>query len=866
MLQLKNYQEKALGILREFLEASRFEGAKVGYEKIQKQRFGECIFKPFQPLSGLENAPYCCLRLPTGGGKTLLSAHSIALAADAFIEKEFPLTLWLVPTNIIKIQTLETFQNPNHPNYQVLAKNFGGRFRVFDIANFRNIRPQDIAESACIVLATFASLRVDKTEGRKAYDHDENLEPHFVKIPSNFAGMEKSEDGQIKFSFANLLNWHRPLVIVDEAHNAKTDLSFEVLKRVNAACVIEYTATPAKNSNVILSIGAAELKAEEMIKLPILLNCHNSWAEAVIGAIQTRAKLENLANKDKDYIRPILLFQAEDVNQEVNVEALTKFLTESEGIDRNQIAIATGEQKELDSINLLNPCEIRYVITVQALKEGWDCPFAYVFCSLANTRSATAVEQLLGRVLRMPYARNREQKELNQAYAHVASKAWEHAATKLCDHLVSMGFEQQEAEELIVPQPILPFDEFKAEKNEVFQTFLTKEIDLSHLDLEERSQISQNKISDGSIELKLAENCSEALLSKVEGLIRDEKDKKEFCLRRKIFHKNQAQNQENQGFNENFEVFQLCLNFEGEIELAECGNEFEHHQFNLLEHSSILTKDEFALDEKGEQYLVDLAGEKLKIKVADGFEQLNFEGIRTEMDEKSLAIWLEKRLRAIDLTSEILLEFLRCTITKLLARDDLNLLKLSSGRFILEKILREKINFYRKDSQEKAFQTCMFESGFLVSNQPNFRLIFNRDNYRPNSLYEGRQQFKKHYFPLIGEMNGEEENCAFEIDSSPNVKFWIRNLERQPNSAFWLPTATDKFYPDFVTKLQDGRIAVVEFKGAQYAGSDDSKKKELIGKVWAEKSGNLFLMAWREFEGVSLRRQIEKFLKSSKTN
>ncbi len=277
MIRLKNYQEKSLETLSSFLESCRFETVNQAYDKTQYKCYYGANFKPFQPLSGLDNVPYVCLRLPTGGGKTLLSAHTIAIAGKAFIENEYPLTLWLVPTNTIKSQTLETLQSPDHTNYQVLEKAFDGRFRVFDIADFRQIRPQDISHSVCIVISTFASLRVDNTDGRKAYDHDESLEPHFSNIPSNAEGMEKWEDEKIKISFANLLNWHRPLVIIDEAHNAKTDLSVEVLRRVNAACVIEYTATPAKNSNVITSVSAAELKAEQMIKLPIILSEHISW-------------------------------------------------------------------------------------------------------------------------------------------------------------------------------------------------------------------------------------------------------------------------------------------------------------------------------------------------------------------------------------------------------------------------------------------------------------------------------------------------------------------------------------------------------------------------------------------------------------
>lgn len=97
-----------------------------------------------------------------------------------------------------------------------------------------------------------------------------------------------------------------------------------------------------------------------------------------------------------------------------------------------QIAIVTGDQRDLDKINLFDPaCKIEAVITVQALKEGWDCSFAYVFCSTANIGSSRDVEQLLGRVLRMPYAKRRKAAELNKAYAHVSSPNFLEAAKQL---------------------------------------------------------------------------------------------------------------------------------------------------------------------------------------------------------------------------------------------------------------------------------------------------------------------------------------------------------------------------------------------------------------------------------------------------
>jgi type III restriction enzyme len=840
MIRLKKYQEQSLETLKNFLEKARFEGAKSAYDKIQYQRCGNQNFRPFLPLAGMEDVPYACLRLPTGGGKTLLSAHTIALASEAFLENEFPLTLWLVPSDIVKTQTLETLKNPDCANYQVLNKAFDGKFRVFDIADFRNIRPQDIAAAACVVVSTYAALRVDDTQERKVYAHDENLESHFSKIPSNAKGMEKSPEGKIKFSFANLLNWRRPLVIVDEAHNAKTDLSFEVLRRINAACVIEYTATPAKNSNVIYSVSAAELKAEQMIKLPIIFFEHISWERAVTHSIQERQRLEDLAVKDVDYIRPIILFQAESKDQEITVEVLEKYLVENEGISREQIAIATGDQRELDDIDLLNPsCKIRYVITVQALKEGWDCPFAYVLCSVANTKSATAVEQLLGRVLRMPYAKERTQSDLNKAYAHVSSKSWPHAVSKLHDHLVNMGFEKQEVDEVIYVQPsFLP-----QEQALPFQTILRCEPDLAKLDLVEKSLVLVNKISEGIFELKVEKGFDTALAEKIAAVVKDKKDREEFLLKAKIHIKNLPENLSPSQRGEGFVVPQLCLNFDGDIEVAEVGSCVDANGWNLLDYSTVIAEEEFSIDEEAKCYVADLFGQKIKINFLNKVEQPSLDGIKTELDEIGLCRWLDKRLRASDIKQEILLEFLRRVIKNLLARDDIDMAKLARGRFVLEKVLQNKISFYRKQDYDKCYQTCMFGDKAIAAISPkDFSFSFDRDNYPSNGNYEGPLGFYKHYYSRIGKMNDEEAECAFAIDKNSNVKFWVRNLERQPKYSFWLPTSTDRFYPDFVAQLNDGRLLVVEYKGEPYATNDDSKEKKLIGEVWAKKSGNLFLL------------------------
>ena len=225
-MKLKEYQSETLAVLRRFFEEARVAGPRNAYEAItrdpeQTDRLGRYA-GAYTSLARLPEVPYVCLRLPTGGGKTILAAHAVALARDAWIEKDHPLVLWLVPSNTIRIQTAQALKSTRHPYRQALDESFSGRVRVFDITDFSHIRPHDLRDHCCIVVGTIQALRVTNTEGRKVYAHNENLEPHFAGIPETVPGLERREDGGIKLSFANLLHVHRPLMIVDEAHNAVT--------------------------------------------------------------------------------------------------------------------------------------------------------------------------------------------------------------------------------------------------------------------------------------------------------------------------------------------------------------------------------------------------------------------------------------------------------------------------------------------------------------------------------------------------------------------------------------------------------------------------------------------------------------------
>ena len=224
--------------------------------------------------------------------------------------------------------------------------------------------------------------------------------------------------------------------------------------------ILELTATPVpKKINVLYSVSARELQAGDMIKLPMMLAEHKAWPDAVRDAVLRRRHLEAEAAHEDRYVRPIVLFQAQDKTDVVPPERLRQYLLDEKlAADEGEIVIAIGEQRGLDGLDLFDTaCRVRYVITVEALKEGWDCSFAYVLCSLQNVRSGKDVEQLLGRVLRMPYAARRKSPALNRAYAHVVARSFSEAASALVDRMVQgMGFEALSAATAVLPDPGLP--------------------------------------------------------------------------------------------------------------------------------------------------------------------------------------------------------------------------------------------------------------------------------------------------------------------------------------------------------------------------------------------------------------------------
>lgn len=891
MFELKSYQAKALDTLDDFFRRLRVAGRDEAWRQAleaqgQKARAYDA--------SALGDVPAVCVRIPTGGGKTFLAAHAVARIGKTLLDTDAPVALWLVPSDAIRQQTLSALQSPHHPCRRALAQHFGDRVRVCGLDEVATIGRHELGQSAIVIVATIQAFNVQRQSTRHVYSFDESLAPHFEGLtPQQQAPLTKvnEEDlaaqpyltradlGRVKTSLANWLALARPIVVVDEAHNNRTDQAFRTLKGLNPSCVVELTATPVRGSNVLFHVGAQALQREQMIKLPIVLMEHaTGWKDAVRDAVLTRDRLETLAQKEPDYVRPIVLFQAQPKGGDVTVDVLVEHLTSADGekIAREQIAVATGDQKELDGVQIgAADCPVRYVVTVEALKEGWDCPFAYVLCSLQDVKSGKDVEQLLGRVLRMPYARSRAQDELNRAWAHVVAPSFSQAADALTDRLVeNMGFEAWEAASAFVPSQA-PQDElplFAGGSPRPPPPRVT-------VPLPQLPTVSVPVPLAGSLEVRETLNGATAVITgelseEVENFLLEIVPPKEREKVRANIEKARAQQQAVLAPSARGVPFaplpQLHLEVDGELQLVERRMLSTIGDFDLFQDAMSL--DGFNVREQGRAFEIDVDGGRVRYEALSTV-QLALDTVPAHTSEPDLVRWLDRECRQSDVPQAKLVKWLLQLVQHLKHDRGMSLTALVRAKFQLAEAIRREIDRRRRLAIARGFQQSLpgfvtppqLEAGFL------YEFRFRADGYpaRP-PFYSGRYRFKKHYYgnDKIHDLwektdsgaVSEEFVCAKAIDLHPKVKHWVRNVEREAKDSFWLPTSTDYFYPDFVAELDDGRLLAVEYKGEHLLSSDDTREKRQVGRHWETSSGGrcLFLLAVKSDErGRDVSQQLD---------
>ena len=401
--------------------------------------------------------PHICLKIPTGGGKTLIGVNAVESINFNYFERNTGLILWIIPTEAIYRQTIKSFKDKTHPYRQVLERASGGKVKILEKTSAFSI--QDIKEHLCIMLLmlqsanreTKESLRVFKDSGRfiNFFPQPDNYKANnellfqiqnldFHGDPSqNFGGVKNIS---IKHSLGNALRIIRPLIVLDEGHKAYSKLARDTISELNPRFILELSATPnmkEHKSNVLVNVSGVRLKEEEMIKIPInILNSERgNWKKTLFQAYEKCLELDKQSQEyfkySHSYIRPIVLIQVERTGKEqrsgqfIHSEDAKEYLVNHLGISPDAIRIKTSGRNELKDEDLLSDISpVKYIITNRALQEGWDCPFAYVLAILGNSQSKQALTQLIGRVLRQPYAKViKSFPGLNESYVFCYNKS-----------------------------------------------------------------------------------------------------------------------------------------------------------------------------------------------------------------------------------------------------------------------------------------------------------------------------------------------------------------------------------------------------------------------------------------------------------
>lgn len=888
-ISLKTYQQTALDTLAAFARAARVKGPV--------SAFSELAGRPWHAGAFGDDLPCVCLRIPTGGGKTVLAAHAVPLLAREWAAVDAPVTVWLVPSDAIRQQTLKALQTPGHPYRAALADAYGEGLRVCVLEDVAQIAPPEWGRNAIVVVASIQSFRIEDAGQRNVYSFSESFEPHFRGVDERALGRLRElpdalvthEDverdatgvlagfaGQPRWSLANWLALHQPLLIVDEAHTAKTDKSFTALQRLNPSFILELTATPiAAKTNVLYHVSAQELAAEDMIKLPIVLAEHpEGWPAAVFGAVQTQRKLEAEALKDEaagaGYVRPIVLFQAQNAGEEMPPEKLRDYLVDELKLPAHQVVVATGKERGLDDIPLAaRDCPVRYVITVQALREGWDCPFAYVLCSLQKLSSATAVEQLLGRVLRMPYAARRGREALNRAYAHVCAAEFSQAAHALADRLIEhMGFEALDVASMIAPPSSLPLWDNDLEKNQApapiqqapiatnFEAIAASPKLLALPGVQQRAIAGvQQVVVTGHI----GQDTEALLLAQVRGAKKQEQVREQVAQHNALVAAQAAPASRNMPFAP-LPTLGYRLDAQAPLWPLEREAVLEAVELDLLAPQAVQLPS-FQVAQESDVFEIGMDGARVALRLA-GSAQMAMDWESSSIDADTLVGWLDQSLfKAPELagfTQSQRRAYLAAVVNHQLHGCGVPLVVLAQARFKLTRAIEAHVGDLREAATRRAFQQQVLGLGdggaWLIEPDWAHPHVFEPGRYPAPvaSRYGGRYQFGKHYFPVLADLKdgGQEFQCAQLIDRHPKVRHWVRNLDTAP-CGFGLPTSRGRFYADFVAELVDGRVALLGFKGAHLLNDPYEIEKRQVGELWARTSGARAVFGWLTIEGLA---------------
>lgn len=844
-MELKSYQQKVIDNLEEYLDyVQKHKDLAKAFNKYWEDKIG-----PYNPLTGtgmesyknnVPNAAHVCIKVPTAGGKTFIAVNALHTIFSAYDSSKPKVVIWLVPWSNLLQQTVNSLSNPEHPYRQKLNSLFNNRVEVYqkeDLLQGSNFNPTVIRDQLSIFVMSFASLRARKKEDRKVYQENGQLES-FV---SQFKDNNHVLDGVDDTALINVIRYLNPVLVVDESHNAESPLSVDMLRNLNPSFILDLTATPKENSNILSLVPAIELKKEHMVKLPVIVYNNHDKTEVINNALHLQRKLEILAKKQEKegskYIRPIVLFQAQPKtnNDNTTFEKLKEQLL-SLGIPETHIKIKTANIDELKDIDLMSKeCEVRYIITINALKEGWDCPFAYILASLADKSSLVDVEQILGRVLRQPYVQRHTSFQLNVSYVLTASAKFNETLQSIVRGLQESGFSERDYRKI---DKMTDEEKKSVEVNPIFP-------EQQELDFIDKDRVTFNPVI-GEDEPEYA-----TVIEEIESIAEEQNQ----LLEKQIIE------QEKQPVDENIflEMGDKVKRYKVKDSNKDFIESIEFPQFYL----KVVASDIFGTDEEllnRESLLKDfkLSNEDIKIdfeRISSDLYKVDleesrkdeyrpsFNKIEDKMVKDPIAEYIlakPKESQIVDITYQIMQvignmypipdQEIKSYISRILSNMSSEQLRdILSRKWSYTNRIKDKIRQLADAYAEQRFLDLLKSKQINTKNSwklSNEIVPGKEGSSIGNSLYERE-----------GSMNSFEERVVMEIGTSSNIVFWHRNLGR--GKGFYINGFKANHYPDFILKTKSGKIIIIETKGDHLDGTD-SEAKCRLGNEWERQAGDNF--------------------------
>ncbi|MCI8940518.1 MAG: DEAD/DEAH box helicase family protein [Dorea sp.] len=852
-MRLKNYQKDVIKDLTRYLELlNQTHDLEIAYRLFwegKNIRVGTGGIPAYQNV--IKGVPNLCMKVPTGGGKTFLACNAIKPILDALPSMKAKVVVWLVPSDVILTQTIAALKNTEHPYRQKIDIDFVNRVEVYskqELLSGQNFNMVAVSEQLSILVLSYDSFRGRK-ESLKAKQENSNLASMAKALGTPANPIEDVGETAL----LQVINQLSPIVIVDESHHAGSKLSKEMLNNFNPSFILDLTATPRKESNLLCFVDAVRLKAENMVKLPVIVYNRGNQQEVLADAIDLRNCLELQAKKEQEisgaYIRPIVLFQAQPRGSEKSTtfEKLRDNLVRS-GIPKEQIAIKTADVNELKGVDLLRPdCPVRYIITINALKEGWDCPFAYILASIANRTSRIEVEQIVGRVLRQPYTKKHSQKALNVSYVLTSSADFRNTLDNIVGGLNSAGFTDKdyrigEVASSVTPnitvenQITLNFNQQENHISEEMSFELAEEclnFDAEALrkDIEQRNEnISKEEYNPATAMISNAESEHDAFEAVVEeakneGFAGSSWEEREFMT-----YFNMTPEFEEEA--SHIRIPQFCIKVEESFFVD--GYEVKLKKEHLDETFSL----------KGKPYDIDFSQtdrQMVAVDVRKNSEnrpkvfQMNesdqramkelFSKYSPEQKVKTCKDIIHKQVNKIDAVDSRELARYVDLIVDQMDNDTLSALEKAPQGFAIR--IKAYIEKLMEKHRQKQFEEWL-EVGKIIC-QPMYEFKkkiapLHSTNTFGRSLYQAEEEVNEFEYEMVMALTGLD-----------NIKWWHRNISRQE----FCINGFINHYPDFIVMTKSGKILMIETKG-DHLENRETKDKLAEGRAWQNLAGALY--------------------------